>query len=55
MVAECSKTCGTGTRNDTRTKVVVEANGGTCNGQSSKIVECNTQECPSNFKSLYIP
>ena len=43
---ECSKTCGTGTRNDTRTKLVVESNGGTCTGQPTEIVACNTQECP---------
>ena len=45
-IGECSRSCGTGTRMNNRTKLVEEAHGGTCNGQSSEIVECNTQPCP---------
>ena len=46
VMGECSRTCGTGTQVNNRTKLVEEANGGTCNGQPSEIVECNTQPCP---------
>ena len=43
---ECSVTCGIGTKINTRTKLVVEANGGTCSGQSTEIKECKSDECP---------
>ena len=46
LVGECSETCGTGTRTNTRTKLVVEEHGGTCTGEPYEIEECNTQECP---------
>merc|ERR1719322_972054 len=46
VIGECSRSCGTGTRTNNRTKLVEEANGGTCSGQPSEIVECNTQPCP---------
>ena len=46
IVGECSKTCGTGTRKNTRTKLVVETNGGTCSGQPTETEECILQECP---------
>ena len=45
-IGECSKTCGTGTRINNRTKLVEEANGGTCDGQPSAIEECNPEPCP---------
>ena len=45
-IGECSKTCGTGTRLNNRTKVVEEVNGGTCDGQPSEIEECNPEPCP---------
>ncbi len=48
VIGECSDSCGTGTRTNTRTKLVDEANGGTCTGQPSEIEECNTNPCPSN-------
>merc|ERR1712136_358172 len=48
ILGECSKTCGTGTRINNRTKLVEEANGGTCDGQPSAIEECNTEPCPVN-------
>ena len=46
IVGECTRSCGTGTRINNRTKLVEEAHGGTCNGQPQEIVECNTQPCP---------
>ena len=47
VYGECSELCGTGTRTNTRTKSVVEANGGTCTGRPTEIEECNTHPCPS--------
>ena len=46
VLGECSKTCGTGTRIDTRVKTIEEANGGTCTGQFTETKECKLQECP---------
>jgi len=42
----CSSECGDGTRNDTRTKLVEEANGGTCDGKPIKTEHCKSKECP---------
>ena len=42
----CSATCGTGTKTNTRSKLVTEANGGTCTGQPTEIKDCKIQECP---------
>ena len=53
MIGECSRSCGTGTRTNNRTKLVEEANGGTCSGQPLEIVECNTQPCPGMIESIY--
>ena len=53
---ECSTTCGSGYRLNTRVKLVEEANGGSCTGQSTETEECNLQKCPGiiqNQKSLY--
>ena len=47
VFGECSKTCGTGTRENTRVKLVEEDHGGTCDGQESEIGDCNTEPCPS--------
>ena len=58
MYGECSKDCGTGTRTNTRDKTVVEANGGTCDGQPNEVEQCNTHPCPSKKveqKSYTIP
>ena len=41
----CSRTCGTGTRTNTRAKEVVERNGGSCYGDPMKVEECNTSPC----------
>ena len=46
---DCTKTCGTGSRTNTRTKSEVEAHGGTCFGQPTVVVECNTNQCPSKI------
>ena len=43
---ECSQTCGTGTRTNTREKKIIEDNGGTCTGQPTETEECNTNPCP---------
>ena len=49
VIGECSRTCGTGTRTDTREKLIEEANGGTCSGQSTEIKACKIQECPGEI------
>ena len=56
MDGECSG-CGTGTRYDTRTKLVTEENGGSCIGESERRVECYAwpQQCAINGKHLYLP
>jgi len=46
VLGECSKTCGTGTRRNTRVKLVEESHGGTCDGQEAEIDQCNTDPCP---------
>merc|ERR1712020_514836 len=53
---ECSATCGVGSKVNTRTKLVEEANGGSCTGQFTETEECNLQECPgsNNIEKLLI-
>jgi len=46
---QCSASCGVGTRTNTRTKLVVETNGGTCTGQSTEIERCNMRPCPGKM------
>ena len=48
-LGECSKSCGTGTRNNTRTKLANERGRGTCNGMTTTVEACNTQSCPGLF------
>ena len=43
---DCSTTCGTGQQNNTRIKVIEEANGGNCTGEATEIVSCLVVECP---------
>ena len=54
---ECSAPCGKGKRENTRTKNVVEANGGTCTGLPTDTVGCKIKECTSVsfilFSSLF--
>ena len=45
----CSKTCGTGIQINTRTKLVVERDGGTCTGPDFEEKECKIIECPGNY------
>ena len=47
---ECSKTCGTGKRTNTREKLVSEKNGGKCSGKRTQIEECNTHPCQGKEK-----
>ena len=49
VYGDCSKTCGIGTRTNTRTKAVVEANGGNCDGHPTQVEECNTKPCPGRY------
>ena len=53
VYGQCSKECGTGTRTNTRVKLVEEEHGGTCDGQPSEIEECNTDPCPSTITALF--
>ena len=43
---DCSATCGTGEQNNTRTKLVEEANGGICIGNYSEVINCTLEPCP---------
>ena len=47
--SSCSKTCGGGTQSRSRSKTIIEANGGSCPGSSTMTKDCNTQNCPSKF------
>ena len=51
-IGDCSKTCGVGTRTNTRTKKVEEKNGGLCEGESTLSESCNLQNCPGNIHVL---
>ena len=42
---DCSEPCGTGLQINTRTKKVVEKDGGTCTGQDTEVEECKIKEC----------
>jgi len=46
VLGKCSAECGMGTRNNTRDKIVEEANGGTCSGEPTEVEECMEKECP---------
>ena len=50
---DCSKPCGGGLRNNTRTEKVAAENGGAaCVGENVEEVECNTQECEGKLLIL---
>ena len=50
-IGKCTKTCGGGTRINTRTEKVLATNGGTLCGGPAFIEEgCNIQECPGYKK-----
>ena len=38
---------------DTRIKLVEEANGGTCTGKPTEIVQCNEEECAADKDGIY--
>ena len=46
VYGNCSKTCGSGTRTNTRIKSIVEENGGTCDGNFTETEACNINPCP---------
>ena len=48
----CTKTCGTGELNKTRSKTIVEAHGGNCSGQATSTETCNTNDCPLGIPFL---
>ena len=51
----CTKSCGGGTRTKNRTKLVIEAYGGTCLGNRTETQVCNEQKCPgTNTAYFYI-
>ena len=45
----CSTACGEGTQTNTRTKQIVEANGGNCTGDFTETVACLVTTCPTTF------
>ena len=51
---DCSTTCGTGQKLNTRIKLIEEANGGNCNGESTEVLSCLVVECPGMYLSLTI-
>ena len=53
-VGRCSAECGTGTRFKTRSKIIEEANGGTCTGNTTENETCKDKECPCNEFSLSV-
>jgi len=44
-IGECSLPCGTGTREERRTKIKEQFGGAPCDGKELEIVECNTSPC----------
>ena len=49
MVGECSKSCGVGIRNRSRTKIKEDIFGGQpCVGERNVEEDCNLQVCPGN-------
>ena len=53
QLGDCDKSCGTGERIKSRTKIIEEAHGGSCPGLYTETEPCNTQMCPG--KMLKIP
>jgi hypothetical protein len=52
-IGSCSRTCGGGEREKTRTKRVEEMFGGVCNGDSAEFEPCNNNRCPGFFGVSY--
>ena len=51
-MGDCSTLCGGGSRVKVRTKLVEEANGGSCNGNTTENEECNVQECSGEMTTF---
>ena len=51
---DCSTTCGTGQKINTRSKLIEEAYGGNCTGESTEALSCLVVECPGMYLSLTI-
>ena len=47
--SSCTKSCGGGTLDERRHKIVRENHGGTCFGTFERRTDCNTRSCPSKF------
>ena len=41
----CSKNCGGGQQSRSRTKIIPQSNGGSCQGSGSENQPCNIQKC----------
>ena len=52
VAGHCSTTCGIGSRVSTRKKLVEEANGGSCDGNTTENEECNLQECSGEMTTF---
>ena len=48
-IGECSPKCGSGTRINTRIKLVEESNGGDCFGNPIKSTQCTEDNCPGSY------
>ena len=47
---ECSVTCGTGVRKDTRSKTIFEVHGGKCSGKSIRTEICELRPCDDSLE-----
>ena len=54
QIGGCTTSCGKGYRTKSRTKKVEEANGGTCDGESTEHELCTSAPCPSKLSKLSI-
>ena len=54
-VGECSKSCGGGTRTNSRKRIVGGYGGKDCSGSSIVLENCNVQECPGKIYEENFP
>ena len=47
---KCSKSCGSGTQTRSRSKSIIERDGGKCRGSPNETKSCNNQNCPTKCK-----
>ena len=47
---KCSKSCGIGKQTRSRSKSIIERNGGKCLGSPNETKSCNNQNCPTKCK-----